>query len=106
MSSDTVEANRRFVEKYELPFRILSDPRHQLVRGLEVPVSKKHPMARKYPHGFSQPAVFIYDRAGRLRFSWRQKPKLTNFFGASRRMDPQEILEKVLELTAEGARAS
>ena len=105
MSSDTVEANRRFVEKYELPFLILSDTHHHLVRGLEVPVSTKHPMARKYPHGFSQPAVFVFDRTGRLRFSWRQKPKLTNFFGAARRMDPQEIRDKVLELAAESTRA-
>ncbi len=53
---------------------------------------------RKYPHGFSQPAVFLYDREGRQRFSWRQRPKLTNWFGAARRIEPRDILEEVQEI--------
>lgn len=97
VSSDPASVNRRFRERYGLPFRILSDPEHRLVRALEVKTSTNHPMAkmRKYPHGFSQPAVFVFDRNGTERFAWRQQPKLTNFFGAARRLPPEEILEKV-----------
>ena len=84
--------------KYGLPFRILSDAQHLLVRALGIPASTKHPMARKYPHGFSQPAVFVYDQAGTQRFAWRQQPRLTNFFGASRRMEPRDILNEVQKI--------
>lgn len=97
VSSDPAPVNRKFRERYGLPFRILSDLDHTLVRTLGVKTSTNHPMAkiRKYPHGFSQPAVFVFDRSGTERFSWRQQPKLGNLFGAARRLSPEEILEKV-----------
>ena len=98
MCSEPPDANRRFVAKYGLPFRILSDSQHLLVRALDISVSKKHPMALKYPNGFLQPAVFIFDQDGRQRFAWRQKPTLTNFFGAARRISPGDILKKVQEI--------
>lgn len=89
--------NRRFRERYSLPFRILSDPDHRLVGALQVKTSTSHPMAkiRKYPNGFCQPAVFVFDRSGAERFAWRQRSRLTNLFGAARRLSPEEILESV-----------
>lgn len=98
--------NRRFRERYGLPFLILSDPQHRLVRPLGVRAGTKHPMARirKYPHGFCQPAVFVFDRKGRELFGWRQRPRLLNFFGAARRLSPEEIFEKLREVVrGEGA---
>ncbi len=97
VSSDPAPVNRKFRERHGLPFRILSDPDHRLVSALGVKTSTNHPMAkiRKYPKGFSQPAVFVFDRNGAERFAWRQRPKLANLFGAARRLSPEEILEKL-----------
>lgn len=53
---------------------------------------------RKYPEGFSQPAVCVFDREGGQRFFWRQRSKLTNWFGAARRIEPREILEEVRKI--------
>jgi hypothetical protein len=53
---------------------------------------------RRYPHGFSQPAVFVFDGKGKERFGWRQRPKLMNFFGAAGRLSPEEILGKLREV--------
>jgi len=60
----------------------------------------KHPMVkiRGYTKGFAQPAVFIFDAEGQQRFSWIQTPKLTNAYGAARRMSPEEILNEVKKL--------
>ncbi len=79
---------------------MLSDTACSLVRALNVPTGKKHPMAkiRGYANGFAQPAVFIFDAQGEQRFSWIQTPKLTNAFGAARRLSPEEIVSKVKKL--------
>ena len=60
-------------------------------------------MAKKkiYPYGFLQPAVFIFDAQGDLRFSWIQNPKITNLYGAARRMEPEEILTAMKEIAVE-----
>jgi len=102
VSADPPKVNSRFQEKYQLPFEFLSDPLAELATALGVPLSTKHPMAkvRKYTNGFTQPAVFILEPAGNILFSWVQNPKITNLFGATRRMEPDEILSKVQEVTA------
>jgi peroxiredoxin len=101
LSADPPEVNKRFREKLGLPFQILSDVDCRLVQALDVPVSRKHPMVkvRGYPNGFAQPAVFLFDAQGKERFSWIQKPKLTNAYGAARRMSPEEIIDKAKEVT-------
>jgi len=53
---------------------------------------------RGHEKGFAQPAVFIFDRQGQQRFSWIQTPKLINVYGATQRLSPEEILNKVKEL--------
>jgi peroxiredoxin len=102
LSADPPEVNKRFKEKLRLPFQILSDVDCRLVQALDVPVSKKHPMVklRGYTHGFAQPAVFIFDARGEQQFSWIQRPKLTNAYGAARRMSPEEIVSKAREVAA------
>ena len=102
ISADPPEVNRRFQEKLELPFQILSDTDCRLVQALNVPISRKHPMVkiRGYANGFAQPAVFIFDAQGEQQFSWIQRPKLTNAYGAARRMSPEEIISKAKEVAA------
>lgn len=102
MSADTPDVNQGFIKKYELPFTILSDVQAVLVSALGVPRSTLHPMAkiRRYPNGFSQPGVFIFDAEGQQRFSWIQTPKMGNFYGAAKRMGPEEIISKA-EMIAE-----
>jgi hypothetical protein len=53
---------------------------------------------RGYANGFAQPAVFIFDAKGEQQFSWIQMPKLTNAYGAARRMSPEEIISKAKEV--------
>ena len=100
ISADPPEVNKRFQEKLGLPFQILSDIDCRLVQALNVPISRKHPMVkvRGYANGFAQPAVFIFDAQGEQLFSWIQTPKLTNAYGAARRMNPEEIISKVKEV--------
>jgi len=103
VSADPPHVNKDFINKYELPFLILSDPEAQIAGLLNVPTSTKHPMAkmRDYPNGFLQPAVFIFDSRGHKRFEWIHKPKLRNGYGALKRISPQEILDKVAEIVSE-----
>ena len=100
ISADPPKVNLSFQEKNGLPFLILSDPDCRLVQALHVPTSTKHPMAkiRGYTNGFSQPAVFLFDARGQQLFSWIQTPRLTNAFGATRRLSPEKIVSKVKEL--------
>lgn len=100
ISADPPEVNKRFQEKLGLPFQILSDIDCRLVQALNVPISRKHPMAkiRGYTNGFPQPSVFIFDAQGEKQFSWIQRPKLTNAYGAARRMSPEEIISKAKEV--------
>ena len=100
ISADPPKVNKRFQEKLGLPFQVLSDIDCRLVQALNVPISRKHPMVkvRGYTNGFAQPAVFIFDAQGEQQFSWIQRPKLTNAYGATRRMSPEEIISKVKEV--------
>ena len=100
ISADPPKVNKRFQEKLGLPFQILSDIDCRLVQALNVPISRKHPMVkiRGYTNGFAQPSVFIFDAQGEQQFSWIQRPKLTNAYGAARRMSPEEIISKAREV--------
>ena len=102
VSADPPAVNKAFCSKHRLPFLILSDTEARIAELLFVPTSTKHPMAlmRGYPNGFLQPAVFIFDAEGNKRFEWIQKPKVKNLFGASKRISPQEILEKATEIVS------
>ncbi len=104
VSADPHEVNERFRKKYGLPFPILSDTHARISGALQIPTSTKHPMAkrRRYPNGFLQPAVFLFDSGGGERFEWIQKPKTTNLFGAARRLSPEEVLETFKEIVGKG----
>lgn len=97
ISADPPKINKGLIKKLELPFKILSDENHVLIKALNIPTSKKHPITklRKYPYGFSQPAVFIFNDKGEEKFSWIHTPKLTNLYGATGRMEPEEVFKEV-----------
>ena len=90
VSADPPEVNDAFRTKYGLPFLILSDTYAGLADILQVPTSTKHPMAmlRRYPNGFLQPAVFVFDAGGKELFRWIQAPKAANFFARLRAGQP------------------
>ena len=100
VSADPPEVNKRFRNKHRLPFPILSDPHARIAGPLKIPTSTKHPMAkmRRYPNGFMQPSFFLFGPGGEMKFEWIQNPKATNLFGATRRLSPEEILEKSKEV--------
>jgi hypothetical protein len=55
---------------------------------------KIHPATKKYQDGFIQPAVFVY-RGETEVFTFVQKPKMTNLWGAARRPEPAQVLDTV-----------
>ncbi len=101
MSADSVEQNAAFKAKYNLPWPMLADPDLTTRESLGVKSQRVHPMALTYPKkAFLQPSVFFFDSAGEILFSWIQTPKLTNFYGAKDRMEPDDIVTKAEELLA------
>ena len=93
VSADTPADLRRFREKLDLPFTMLSDPMLATASALDVPVASRanftavsviHPTVRTYPRrSFMQPALFVWGRDGTLRHQWRQtESSLTNLYGA------------------------
>lgn len=96
VAADPPESLDRFRRDLAPDALFLSDPELKCHEALSVPISKKHPMAFRYPKGgFLQPAVFIYSREGERKFEWRIKPKLWNLFGAARRISPDEVMAEL-----------
>jgi peroxiredoxin len=107
VSADPPEVNEKFRKKHGLPFPVLSDTHARITGPLRIPTSTKHPMAmmRGYPNGFMQPAFFLFDSEGGKKFEWIQNPKVKNLFGATKRMTPEEILEKSKEVVGNGPKS-
>ncbi len=105
VSADPPETNEKFRKKHGLPFTILSDTHARITGPLKIPTSTKHPMAmmRRYPNGFIQPAVFLFDSSGEKKSEWIQRPKATNMFGAAKRPSPEEILAAFKEVLGKSA---
>ena len=96
ISADGPAALQRFTERCQIDPRIemLSDPELATHEAWNIPLGRKHPMARRYPRkAFLQPAVLLFDRSGSERFDWRVRPGLLNLYGATGRISPSEILE-------------
>ncbi len=67
-----------------------------------IPISRKHPSARMYSDGFIQPAVIV-TRGEQRVFTFIQKPKMTNLWGAARRPEPAQVLKALrVELSSGG----
>ena len=99
VSTDAPKSSARLRSKLDTDFIYLSDPQLDLIEHLPIKTSAHHPMARTYPKKrFLQPGVVIWGKDGQTLFEWYIEPKMTNLFGAARRMTPDEILNKAREL--------
>jgi len=67
VSRDTVEAQRKFKEKYELPFRLLADTESKLCDAFGVIVDKN--MYGKISRGI-QRSTFLFDERGKIAHAW------------------------------------
>lgn len=63
VSPDSIESHRKFKKKYELPYKLLADERHELADGFGV-WKEKSMYGRKYM-GIERTTVII-DRKGRV----------------------------------------
>ncbi len=67
VSTDTVEAHRKFSQKFSLPFPLLSDENHELALKYGVWVEKK--LYGKTSMGI-QRATFLIDKSGTIVAAW------------------------------------
>lgn len=73
VSIDSARSHRKFIDKYELPFPILSDPEKKIVSSYGVWVEKSM-YGRKYMG--TERSTFIVDGAGRIAAIFRKvKPE-------------------------------
>ncbi len=87
ISPDHVESHQKFVEKFSLPFTLLSDPDHAVAEKYGVWVEKN--MYGKKSMGI-QRATFLIDKVGKLAAIW---PRV------SVKGHVEAIAEKLKELT-------
>ena len=78
----------------KIDFDLLSDEDHAIADLYKIPIQSVHPKAKDYQDGFIQPAVFVF-RGEEEIFTFIQKPKILNLWGATGRPSPEQILEAV-----------
>jgi peroxiredoxin Q/BCP len=73
VSVDPAESHTKFIEKYHLPFPLLSDPKHELVNAYAVWVDKNM-YGKKYKG--TERSTFVIDTNGRISAIFRKvKPE-------------------------------
>jgi peroxiredoxin Q/BCP len=73
VSTDSIESHRRFIDKFQLPFPLLSDPARQIVKDYNVWVEKNF-MGKK-SMGVER-STFVIDGNGRIAAIFRKvKPE-------------------------------
>ena len=73
VSTDSIDSHRRFIEKFQLPFPLLSDPTQHTVKDYHVWV-KKNFMGKKFIG--VEPSTFVIDDKGRISAAFRKvKPE-------------------------------
>jgi len=73
VSIDSIQSHQKFIDKYNLPFTILSDPEKEIVNRYGVWVEKSM-YGKKYMG--TERSTFIIDRAGRIASIFRKvKPE-------------------------------
>jgi peroxiredoxin len=93
-AADPPEESKRYRDKRQVPFTILSDEDHRVADRFAVPISRFHPKAWTYHDGFIQPAVFAYKAEAPIYF-FVADPKVTNLFGAAGRPSAQQVLDAI-----------
>ena len=68
ISPDTPQAQKKFKEKYDLPFTLLSDPDKKVAQAFDV--IKEKNMYGKKVLGIER-STFVIDQDGALRHEWR-----------------------------------
>jgi peroxiredoxin Q/BCP len=63
VSVDPAKSHKRFIDKFKLPFPLLSDPDHTMVNAYDVWVQKNF-LGKKYMG--TERTTFVIDRAGRI----------------------------------------
>lgn len=86
VSRDSAESHRRFKEKYQLPFPLLSDPDHQVAEAYGV--WKEKTMFGKKSFGIER-TTFVIDEEGRIQAIFRN-------------IKPEEHVEKAYAALAKG----
>lgn len=89
VSADPIERHQKFVEKYDLPFYLVTDDEHKISQAYGV--WKKKKMFGKDFLGIER-STFVIDNNGKLRKEWR-KVKVNGHV--------EEVLEFVKELSIE-----
>ena len=69
VSIDSAQSHRKFIDKYSLPFPILSDPEKKIVQTYGV-WAQKSMYGRKYMG--TERSTFVIDRAGRIAAIFRK----------------------------------
>lgn len=67
VSTDSVDSHRKFAEKFELPFPLLSDPDHEVAEKYGVWVEKNN-YGKKYMG--LQRATFLISKSGKIAAAW------------------------------------
>jgi peroxiredoxin Q/BCP len=88
VSTDSVDSHRKFAQKFELPFPLLSDPDHEVAESYGVWVEKKN-YGKTYMG--LQRATFLIDKQGKIAAVW---PKV------SVKGHVAKVAEKLAELNA------
>lgn len=91
VSRDSLRAHEKFVNKVGIPYPLVSDEDEVLCRAFDV-LREKSLYGRKYV-GIDR-STFLFDRAGRLRESWR---------GVTARGHAQMVLDRLEAHRQEGA---
>jgi hypothetical protein len=112
VSADDPEITAELRTRLELPFTLLSDPELRTADALDAPVCAGacfaatlplHPVALpRYPKkAFLQPALYVWTTGPAPAYTWKQRGKLRNLFGAAGRPSGAQVVEVVREaLTA------
>ncbi len=69
VSRDSINSHQKFIEKFQLPFDLISDPQEELCQLFDVIKPKN--MYGKMVRGIER-STFLIDQAGRLVGEWRK----------------------------------
>jgi len=90
ISADSPRDLAKWRTSQNIPYRMLSDPKHEVADRFELHIGRRHPRAKNYRDGFIQPGIFGYVKDERV-YEFIQVPKLTNLYGSRNRPEPEIV---------------